>query len=130
MAFRKVMHTVSHRDCQAQTSWCAPRLVRKERGTERHAYVKDLVQDDNAATVRFLNCNAGQRRGSGGVSDKGKIRLVSWEKGYQAVSVSEQPNTALYSTVMTSERKNRFQWLEFHRSFGRQFLRTGIQDPG
>ncbi len=41
--------------------------------------------------------------------DAGEIRLVSWEEGYKAVS--EQPNTALYSTVMTAERKNRFQWV-------------------
>jgi len=41
--------------------------------------------------------------------DAGEIRLVSWEEGYKAVS--EQPNTALYSTAMTAERKNRFQWV-------------------
>lgn len=37
------------------------------------------------------------------------IRMVSWGEGYQAVL--EKPDTALYSTVMTPERKGRFQWV-------------------
>lgn len=45
-----------------------------------------------------------KRTGTGG-----KIRLVAWPKGYQALL--EQPNIALFSTVMTSERKNLFQWV-------------------
>lgn len=39
----------------------------------------------------------------------GNIRLVAWPKGYQALL--EQPNIALFSTVMTSERKDLFQWV-------------------
>jgi len=37
------------------------------------------------------------------------IRLVAWQEGYQALW--EQPNIALFSTVMTSERKNLLQWV-------------------
>lgn len=39
----------------------------------------------------------------------GNIRLTAWTKGYQALL--EQPNTALFSTVMTAERKGLFQWV-------------------
>lgn len=39
----------------------------------------------------------------------GDIRLVAWPQAYQALL--EQPNTALYSTVMTPERKALFQWV-------------------
>jgi polar amino acid transport system substrate-binding protein len=39
----------------------------------------------------------------------GKIKLVAWPKGYQALL--EQPNIALFSTAMTSERKDLFQWV-------------------
>jgi polar amino acid transport system substrate-binding protein len=39
----------------------------------------------------------------------GKIRLVAWQEGYQALS--EQPDVALFSTVMTAERKPLFQWV-------------------
>lgn len=45
-----------------------------------------------------------KRTGTGG-----KIKLVDWSKGYQALL--EQPNIALFSTAMTSERKNLFQWV-------------------
>jgi polar amino acid transport system substrate-binding protein len=45
-----------------------------------------------------------KRSGTGG-----KIRLVAWPEGYQALS--EQPNVALFSTVMTAERKPLFQWV-------------------
>lgn len=45
-----------------------------------------------------------KRTGTGG-----DIRLVAWPEGYQALL--EQPNTALYSTVMTSKRKDLFQWV-------------------
>jgi len=38
-----------------------------------------------------------------------KIRPLIWQEGYQALL--EQPNIALFSTVMTSERKNLFQWV-------------------
>jgi polar amino acid transport system substrate-binding protein len=37
------------------------------------------------------------------------IRLVAWQEGYQALL--EQPNIALFSTVMTSERKSLLQWV-------------------
>ncbi|MBN2374190.1 transporter substrate-binding domain-containing protein [bacterium] len=37
------------------------------------------------------------------------IRLVNWEEGYQALL--EQPNIVLFSTVMTSERKDLLQWV-------------------
>jgi polar amino acid transport system substrate-binding protein len=37
------------------------------------------------------------------------IRLVAWQDGYQALL--EQPDTALFSTAMTSERKELFQWV-------------------
>lgn len=40
---------------------------------------------------------------------QGNIRLTAWTKGYQALL--EQPNTALFSTVMTAERKGLFQWV-------------------
>src|SRR5512143_3515420 len=40
---------------------------------------------------------------------KVNIRLVAWPKAYQALQ--EQPNTALYSTVMTPERKALFRWV-------------------
>lgn len=39
----------------------------------------------------------------------GHIRLTAWTRGYQALL--EQPNTALFSTVMTAERKGLFQWV-------------------
>ena len=39
----------------------------------------------------------------------GRIRMVAWPAGYQALS--ERPHTALFSTVMTAERKGRFQWV-------------------
>ncbi|MDQ1314521.1 MAG: polar amino acid transport system substrate-binding protein [Pseudomonadota bacterium] len=45
-----------------------------------------------------------KRTGTGG-----KIKLVAWPKGYQALL--EQPNIALFSTAMTSERKALFQWV-------------------
>lgn len=37
------------------------------------------------------------------------IEMVGWPEGYQALS--EQPNVALFSTVMTAERKALFQWV-------------------
>jgi polar amino acid transport system substrate-binding protein len=37
------------------------------------------------------------------------IRLVKWEEGYDAVL--KRGNTALFSTVMTAERKPRLQWV-------------------
>ncbi|MFA5354989.1 MAG: transporter substrate-binding domain-containing protein, partial [Thermodesulfovibrionales bacterium] len=37
------------------------------------------------------------------------ISLVTWQDGYQALL--EQPDIALFSTVMTSERKELFQWV-------------------
>ena len=37
------------------------------------------------------------------------INIVPWEEGYKAVL--EQPNTALFTTVMTPERKDRLQWV-------------------
>ncbi len=37
------------------------------------------------------------------------IRLVPWQEGYQ--KVLDQPNTAIFSTVMTPERKELFQWV-------------------
>jgi polar amino acid transport system substrate-binding protein len=39
----------------------------------------------------------------------GTIRMVAWPDGYQ--TLSEHPNVALFSTVMTAERKGRFQWV-------------------
>jgi polar amino acid transport system substrate-binding protein len=39
----------------------------------------------------------------------GKIRLVAWPEGYQALL--EQPDVALFSTVMTAERKPLFKWV-------------------
>lgn len=39
----------------------------------------------------------------------GSIRMVTWQEGYNALL--EQPNIALFSTVMTSERKNLLQWV-------------------
>ncbi|MEA3492478.1 MAG: transporter substrate-binding domain-containing protein [Campylobacterota bacterium] len=39
----------------------------------------------------------------------GTIDVVPWEVGYKAVL--EQPNTALFTTVMTPERKDRLQWV-------------------
>lgn len=38
-----------------------------------------------------------------------RIRLVPWQEGYQALL--EQPDVALFSTVMTAERKPLFQWV-------------------
>lgn len=40
---------------------------------------------------------------------RGNIRLVPWQEGYQALL--EQPDVALFSTVMTAERKPLFQWV-------------------
>jgi polar amino acid transport system substrate-binding protein len=37
------------------------------------------------------------------------IEMVGWPEGYQALS--GQPNVALFSTVMTAERKGLFQWV-------------------
>jgi polar amino acid transport system substrate-binding protein len=37
------------------------------------------------------------------------IQLVPWQKGYQALL--EQPDVALFSTVMTAQRKPLFQWV-------------------
>lgn len=37
------------------------------------------------------------------------IRMVTWEEGYTAVLA--RPNTALYSVVMTPERKDRLRWM-------------------
>jgi polar amino acid transport system substrate-binding protein len=37
------------------------------------------------------------------------IRMLDWEQGYRMVL--EQPDTALFSTAMTPERKNRLQWV-------------------
>ena len=45
-----------------------------------------------------------KRTGTGG-----NIRLVAWQEGYQALL--EQPDVALFSTVMTAERKALFQWV-------------------
>jgi polar amino acid transport system substrate-binding protein len=39
----------------------------------------------------------------------GSIQMVAWPEGYQALS--EHPDVALFSTVMTAERKGRFQWV-------------------
>ena len=39
----------------------------------------------------------------------GTIRLVPWQEGYQALL--QQPDVALYSTVMTAQRKGLFQWV-------------------
>jgi len=43
---------------------------------------------------------------TGTVSD---IEMVGWPEGYQALA--EQANVALFSTVMTAERKELFQWV-------------------
>jgi polar amino acid transport system substrate-binding protein len=40
---------------------------------------------------------------------KASIRMVGWPEGYQALA--EHPDVALFSTVMTAERKGRFQWV-------------------
>lgn len=40
---------------------------------------------------------------------RAEVTLVSWPEGYEAVS--DQPDTALFSTVLTAERKERFQWV-------------------
>lgn len=40
---------------------------------------------------------------------RGEITLAAWPKAYQALS--EQPDIALFSTVMTAERKPLFQWV-------------------
>jgi len=45
-----------------------------------------------------------RRTGTGG-----DIRLIAWPEGYQALL--EQPDVALFSTVMTAERKGLFQWV-------------------
>ena len=45
-----------------------------------------------------------KRTGTGG-----NIRLVPWQEGYQ--TLLEQPDVALFSTVMTAERKPLFQWV-------------------
>jgi len=45
-----------------------------------------------------------KRTGTGG-----NIRLAPWQEGYQALL--EQPDVALFSTVMTAERKPLFQWV-------------------
>jgi polar amino acid transport system substrate-binding protein len=45
-----------------------------------------------------------KRTGTGGT-----IRLVPWQEGYQVLL--EQPDVALFSTVMTAERKPLFQWV-------------------
>jgi polar amino acid transport system substrate-binding protein len=45
-----------------------------------------------------------KRTGTGG-----NIRLVAWQEGYR--TLSEQPDVALFSTVMTAERKPLFQWV-------------------
>ncbi len=39
----------------------------------------------------------------------GEIRLVPWQEGYR--TVREEPDTALFSTAMTPERKEQFQWV-------------------
>ena len=39
----------------------------------------------------------------------GRIQLVPWQKGYQALL--EQPDVALVPTVMTAQRKPLFQWV-------------------
>lgn len=39
----------------------------------------------------------------------GRIRMVAWPEGYQALS--EYPDVVLFSTVMTAERKGHFQWV-------------------
>lgn len=39
----------------------------------------------------------------------GEIRMVAWDEGYKRVL--EQPDTALFSTVMTPERKEQLQWV-------------------
>ena len=46
----------------------------------------------------------GKRTGS-----TASIRLVPWQEGYQALL--EQPDVALFSTVMTAERKPLFKWV-------------------
>jgi len=38
-----------------------------------------------------------------------EIRLVKWDHGYKAVL--EEPNTVLFSTAMTPERKSQMQWV-------------------
>jgi polar amino acid transport system substrate-binding protein len=45
-----------------------------------------------------------KRTGTGG-----NIQLIAWQEGYQALL--EQPNVALFSTVMTAERKPLFKWV-------------------
>lgn len=45
-----------------------------------------------------------KRTGTGG-----RIRLVPWQEGYRALSA--EPDVALFSTVMTAERKPLFQWV-------------------
>ena len=40
---------------------------------------------------------------------RGQIQILPWEKGY--VAVQYQPNCALFTTVMTAERKKLFQWV-------------------
>lgn len=45
-----------------------------------------------------------KRTGTGG-----QIRLVPWQEGYRALAT--QPDVALFSTVMTAERKPLFQWV-------------------
>lgn len=39
----------------------------------------------------------------------GRIQLVPWQKGYQ--TLLEQPDVALFSTVMTAQRKPLFKWV-------------------
>jgi len=46
----------------------------------------------------------GKRTGSAA-----SIRLVPWQEGYRALL--EQPDVALFSTVMTAERKPLFKWV-------------------
>lgn len=61
--------------------------------------VDDEVTGQAAETVKALMARTGTA---------GSIRLVPWEEGYRQVQKS--PNTVLFSTVMTPERKDKLQW--------------------
>ncbi|MEJ2500621.1 MAG: transporter substrate-binding domain-containing protein [Campylobacterales bacterium] len=53
-----------------------------------------------AEVVRTLQSRTGTR---------GRIRILPWDEAYKRAL--ERPDTALFATVMTKERKGRFQWV-------------------
>jgi polar amino acid transport system substrate-binding protein len=64
----------------------------------------------------------GKRTGSAAT-----IRLVPWQEGYQALL--EQPDVALFSTVMTAERKPLFKWVGPLAVLDTNLYAEGIRHP-